>query len=186
MFRRLLQAIPGLSWSPPRDTYFRSSPLVLINGLAEQSESWYRNREVLQRDFDVHAPGVLVYDGPVMQRRLADGLPISVAFLKDRLAEYLDNFVQTPPYHLVASSLGAQVAVEDAAQLHHRLLTEAFVPAFNGIVARVVLHYHLSRCGLPAVIFDPAVDRATPTDEPSLTRRLMHLIAARYDEMLGE
>jgi len=101
---------------PPRDTYFRASPLVLINGLAEQSESWYRNREVLQRDFDVHAPGVLVYDGPIMQQRLAGRLPITVSFLKDRLAEYLDNFVQTPPYHLVASSLGAQIAVEYAAE----------------------------------------------------------------------
>jgi hypothetical protein len=75
-------------------------------------------------------------------------------------------------------------AVEDAAQLHHRLLTEPFVPAFNGIVARVVLHYHLSRCGLPTVVFDSKADRAAPTDEASLTRRLMHLIGARYEEML--
>src|SRR6478672_9922813 len=103
MFTRLLRSIPGLSWMPPRDTYFRSSPLVLINGLAEQSESWYQNREVLQRTFDVHAPGVLVYDGPVLQQRLNRRLPITVGFLKDRLADYLDNFVQTPPYHMVAS-----------------------------------------------------------------------------------
>jgi len=116
MFMRLVQSIPGLSWMPPRDTYFRGSPLVLINGLAEQSESWYRNREVLQRSFDVHAPGVLVYDGPVLQQRLNSGLPITVDFLKGQLAEYLDKFVQTPPYHLVASSLGAQIAVEYAAQ----------------------------------------------------------------------
>lgn len=75
-------------------------------------------------------------------------------------------------------------AVEDAAQLHHRLLTELFVPAFNGIVARVVLHYHLSRCGLPTVIFDPNADRAPAPDEATITRRLMHLIAARYEEML--
>jgi len=116
MFTRFLQSIPGLSWMPPHDTYFRGSPLVLINGLAEQSESWYRNREVLQRAFDVHAPGVLVYDGPVLQQRLNSGLPITVGFFKDRLVEYLDNFVQTPPYHLVASSLGAQIAVEYACQ----------------------------------------------------------------------
>jgi pimeloyl-ACP methyl ester carboxylesterase len=112
----LPQSIPGLSWTPPRDTYFRGSPLVLINGLAEQGESWYRNRDVLQRTFDVHAPGVLIYDGPVIQQRLADGLPITVGFLMDRLGEYLDKFVQTPPYHLVGSSLGAQIAIEYACQ----------------------------------------------------------------------
>ena len=120
MFMRM-QSIPAQLWMPPSDTYFRASPLVLINGLAEQSESWYRNREVWQRDFDVHAPAILVYDGPVMQQRLASGLPITVGFLKDRLAEYLDNFVQAPPYHLVASSLGAQIAVEYAYQ-HPQLI----------------------------------------------------------------
>jgi pimeloyl-ACP methyl ester carboxylesterase len=109
-------SIPGLSWMPPCDTYFRGSPLVLINGLAEQGESWYRNREFWQRHFDVHAPGVLVYDGPEIQKRLASQQPITVGFLKDRLAEYLDKFVQTPPYHLVGSSLGGQIAVEYACE----------------------------------------------------------------------
>src|SRR5262245_52361787 len=116
MLTRILQSIPGLSWTPARDTYHRASPLVLINGLAEQGESWYRNREIWQRNFNIHTPGVLVYDGPVLQERLASREPITVAFLKDRLAEYLDKFVQTPPYNLVARSLGGQIAVEYASQ----------------------------------------------------------------------
>ncbi len=116
MFKRILQTISGLSWTPPRDTYFRTSPLIFLNGLAEQGESWYRNREACQRHFNVHAPGVLVFDGPVLQERLASRQPITVSFLTDRLAEYLDKFVQTPPYHLVASSLGGQIAVEYASQ----------------------------------------------------------------------
>jgi len=116
MLHRLLQLVPGVSWKPPRDTYFRTSPLILLNGLAEQSESWYHSRAEWQQHFEVHTPGVLVYDGPVLQERLASQLPISVAYLKDRLTEYLEKFVQTPPYHLVASSLGAQIAVEYASQ----------------------------------------------------------------------
>ena len=100
---------------PPRDTYTRNSPLILINGLAEQGESWYPNRAAWQQHFDVHTPGVLVYDGPILQERLANREPITVGFLKDRLAEYLDKFVQSPPYHLVGSSLGGQIAVEYAA-----------------------------------------------------------------------
>ena len=51
-----------------------------------------------------------------MQDRLAGGQPINIDFLTDRLAEYLDRFVQSPPYHLVASSLGAQISVEYAAR----------------------------------------------------------------------
>lgn len=112
----MLQRILNLLGVPPRDPYRRARPLVLINGLAEQGESWYQNRQYWQNYYDVHAPGVLVYDGPVMQARLADELPITIDFLTSRLAEYLDRFVQSPPYHFVASSLGGQIAVEYAAR----------------------------------------------------------------------
>ena len=98
------------------DTYRRARPLILVNGLAEQGESWHRNRDAWQRHFDVHLPQVLVYDGPVIQRRLAEGGSITVDYLMGRLAEYLDGFVQTPPYHLVGSSLGGQIVVEYAAR----------------------------------------------------------------------
>jgi len=114
-------SMQGLSGREPRDTYARNPPLILINGLAEQGESWYPNREVWQRDFEVHAPGLLVYDGPVIQQRLAERQPITVDFLTNRLAGYLDNYVQTPPYHLVASSLGGQIAVEYASRHPHNI-----------------------------------------------------------------
>lgn len=112
MLRQLLNFL-GV---PRPDAYRRARPLILINGLAEQGESWYLNRNEWQRHFDVHTPGVLVYDGPVMQQRLADDLPVTIDFLTNRLAEYLDRFVQLPPYHIVASSLGGQIAVEYAAR----------------------------------------------------------------------
>jgi pimeloyl-ACP methyl ester carboxylesterase len=114
MFPSTSNSIPALSWTPSRDTYFRRTPVVLINGLAEQGESWYRNREEIQKHFEVHTPGVLVYDGPVLQERLAQNEPITVGFLTERLAEFLDKFVQTPPYNLVGSSLGGQIAVQYA------------------------------------------------------------------------
>lgn len=114
MSLRTSSSIPSLSWTPSGDTYFRRTPVVLINGLAEQSESWYRNREAIQKHFELHAPAVLVYDGPVIQERLARRESITVSFLTERLTEYLDKFVQTPPYHLVGSSLGGQIAVQYA------------------------------------------------------------------------
>jgi pimeloyl-ACP methyl ester carboxylesterase len=101
-------------WPHSRGEYRRLPTLVLINGLAEQGESWYRSREVWQKHFDVQVPGILVYDGPVLQERLRSGQRITVDFLTDRLTAFLDQFVQSPPYHLVASSLGGQIAVEYA------------------------------------------------------------------------
>jgi pimeloyl-ACP methyl ester carboxylesterase len=116
MLTCMLRTVQGLSWKAQRDTYLRGSPVILINGLAEQGESWYRNREVWQRDFELHTPGVLVYDGPVIQQRMQRGEPITVDFLTQRLAGFLDDYVQAPPYHLVASSLGGQIAVEYASR----------------------------------------------------------------------
>ena len=99
------------------DAYRRGNrPLILVNGLAEQEESWYPNRFVWQKHFEVHLPGVLVYGGPVIQERLAEKRPINIEFLTNRLAEYLDRFVQSAPYNLVASSLGGQISVEYAAR----------------------------------------------------------------------
>lgn len=96
--------------------YVRRQPLVLINGLAEQAESWYRNRKFWMRFFDVHAPNILSYEGEALHRRIAAKEPITVDYLVQQLHTYLDQFVQAPPYHFVSSSLGGKVAVEFAAR----------------------------------------------------------------------
>jgi pimeloyl-ACP methyl ester carboxylesterase len=87
----------------------------LINGLAEQNESWYRNRKYWSRYFEVHAPNILAFEGEAIHRKIAAKEPITVEYLVRQLHTYLDQFVQTPPYHLVSSSLGGKVAVEFAA-----------------------------------------------------------------------
>lgn len=99
-----------------RPDYGRPPRLILLNGLAEQAESWYRNHRYWRRYFDVHAPNILAYEGDALHRRIDAGLPISVDYLVNQLHHYLDEFVQAPPYHLVASSLGGKVAVEFAAR----------------------------------------------------------------------
>jgi len=90
-------------------SYKRPAPLVLVNGLAEQSESWFANRVSWSRHFDVKVPELLVYDGDALHRHIDAGGEVTVDYLADRLAVYLDEFVQHPPYHLVGSSLGGQV-----------------------------------------------------------------------------
>jgi pimeloyl-ACP methyl ester carboxylesterase len=94
--------------------YARRHPLILINGLSEQAESWFRNQTFWRRYFDVHAPNILAYDGAALHRRIDAGLPITIDYLMEQLFLYLDQFVQTPPYHFVASSMGGKVAVEFA------------------------------------------------------------------------
>jgi pimeloyl-ACP methyl ester carboxylesterase len=95
--------------------YALRPPLILVNGLLiDQAECWDRNHRFWRRHFDVHMPNLLVYDGPALHKRIDDGRPISVDYLVEQLHLYLQAFVQTPPYHLVASSLGGKVAVEYA------------------------------------------------------------------------
>jgi len=91
------------------NAYKRSAPLILVNGLAEQSESWFANRTFWSRHFDVKVPELLVYDGDSLHKRIDAGGEITVDYLTDRLSDYLDEYVQRPPYNLVASSLGGQV-----------------------------------------------------------------------------
>lgn len=94
--------------------YARRQAMVLINGLSEQSESWFRNLKYWRRYYDVYQPQLLVYDGPGLHARIDAGLPISIDYLVEQLHLYLTHFVQTPPYHLVAASLGGKIAVEYA------------------------------------------------------------------------
>lgn len=95
-------------------SYGRREPLILVNGLAEQHESWFRNRKFWSKYFELYVPNFLVYDGPSIQNRIAQKLPIDVNFLVDQLHLFVTNFVQNPPYHFVASSLGGKLVVEFA------------------------------------------------------------------------
>ena len=106
--------------------YGRKQPLILLNGLAEQAESWYRNWRYWSRYFDVHMPNLLTYEGDALHRRIREGLPITVDYLVEQLHQYLDQFVQLPPYHLVSSSLGGKIAVE-------------FTAKYPALVSRMVL-----------------------------------------------
>jgi abhydrolase domain-containing protein 6 len=89
--------------------YNRRMPLILVNGLAEQSESWFANRVYLSRYFDLKVPEILVYDGDALHQWIDSTGAVTIEYLADRLGRFLDEFVQRPPYYLVGSSLGSQV-----------------------------------------------------------------------------
>lgn len=148
--------------------YGRKLPLVLLNGLAEQAETWYRNRKFWGRFFDVHTPNILAYEGPALHRRVAAREPISVDYLVDQLHTYLDEFVQTPPYHLVSSSLGGKVAVEFAAR-HPEL------------VARVVL---ICPSGMGDKEQLPIIEGVVGRDAHAMVRSVFHRPRLADREML--
>ncbi len=112
--------------------YTRPVPLILVNGLAEQPESWFANRRPLARHFDVKVPEILVYDGDSLHRHIDAGGEVTVDYLADRLATYLDEFVQRPPYHLVGSSLGGQICLTLAAR-HPALVSRLVLIAPSGL-----------------------------------------------------
>jgi pimeloyl-ACP methyl ester carboxylesterase len=107
--------------------YGRQHALVLVNGLAEQPETWFRNHRVWRRHFDVSMPNLFAYDGIVLHQRIEAGLPISVDFLVGQLHRHLEEFVQTPPYHLVANSMGGKIAIEYAARYPDRVASMVLI-----------------------------------------------------------
>ncbi len=104
-----------------KPVYCRRSPMVLINGLAEQTETWFCNTETWREDFDVLLPSLLAYEGESLHRRIESGSPVDLDYLVGRLHTYLTEFVQSPPYDLVANSLGGKIAVEYAVRFPERV-----------------------------------------------------------------
>ena len=87
-------------------SYRRRMPLVLVNGLAEQSETWFANKTYLSRQFDVKVPEILVYDGDVASRLDRLGGEVTVDYLADRLAGFSTSSCSGP---LITSSARALV-----------------------------------------------------------------------------
>lgn len=149
-------------------SYRRSNPLVLVNGLAEQSESWFANRHSWSRHFDVKVPELLVYDGDDLHRHIEAGGEVTINYLTDRLARYLDEFVQKPPYDLVGSSLGGQILLTYAARYPEK-------------VAKLVL---ICPSGLHGEENLPIMDGVRRSDYDSLVRSVFFKTQFAGDELV--
>jgi hypothetical protein len=65
------------------------------------------------------------------------------------------------------------------------LLVDPLFPGFNGILSRLLLRYHLGRCGLPFVIFDNNFAPSAHNSEPHLTLKLLEAVDETYQALLG-
>lgn len=79
-----------------------------------------------------------------------------------------------------------QPAVQEIVSMHMQALADELVPSFSGIVARLLLHYHLGRCGLPPIAFDPAIDAPLLLNEPQLLGRVLTLVDESFDLLIGQ
>jgi pimeloyl-ACP methyl ester carboxylesterase len=138
--------------------YGRKHSLILINGLAEQAESWYRNARFWGRFFDVQMPNLMAYEGDALHRRIKSGEPITVDYLVGQLHQYVDQFIQRPPYHIVSSSLGGKVAIE-------------FAVRYPNLVDRMVL---LCPSGMGDVERLPILDGVQRSDYAGVIRAVFH------------
>ena len=77
--------------------------------------------------------------------------------------------------------LRLQQAIADVAHVHVQLASDPIFPGFNGILARLLLQYHLARCGLPLVAF--AQVEVTHT---KFEAALLDMVSDAYDLLLRE
>jgi hypothetical protein len=107
---------------------------------------------------------------------------LSITSLDEPTMSRLDQLVR----RINSPHLRLQPAIQEIAKLHAQSIADPLVPGFNGILARLLLRYHLGRCGLPPVVFHAESDGPLLTDEATLLARLLELIDESYDLLLTE
>ena len=88
----------------------------------------------------------------------------------------LENMVR----RINSPQMRIRAALQEIAMTHSHLLADPLVPAFNGILARLLLRYHLGRCNLPPVMFDPQLD-GRPGTLDELVGRLVQLVDESFE-----
>ena len=203
--RRLLTRGPSQRRKPLPDEYFATATVVsfrlegiyvdqpdVASALAPgQAHKTFRSRSsqrirshiailhriesALQRGTSLNTPSVVRW-----YTSISGGL--SLASLDESTMKRLDNVV----HRINSPQSRLQPAIKEITHLHAQLLADPLVPSFNGILSRLLLRYHLGRCGLPPVMFDPQSDEKVFGDEPRLLNRVLEMLNGSYDMLLAE
>jgi hypothetical protein len=135
----------------------------------------HRIESALQRGTSLNTPAVVRW-----YTSISGGL--SLVALDETSMKRLENVV----HRINSPQFRLQSAIKEITHLHAQLLADPFIPSFNGILSRLLLRYHLGRCGLPPVMFDPQSDEKLLNDEPRLLNRVLEMLNGSYDMMLAE
>jgi hypothetical protein len=146
---------------------------------ARQALRLRNHAAILHRIENDLAQGLPLTGDGVLRWYVAMSAGLSTTGLDQAAAARLDEVVR----RVNAPQMRVGAALREVAETHVRLLADPLVPSFNGILARLLLRYHLGRCGLPGVVFDAQVDRRQVSAEGMLAR-LMELLEVTYDRLL--
>lgn len=148
--------------------------------LRSRTDQRVRNHVAILRRIEssLHA-GVTLTSQTVLRWYTSISCGLSLAAPDATTMTRLENIVRrinSPQFRL-------QPAITEIAHVHAQLNSDPLVPSFNGILARLLLQYHLGRCGLPRVLFDPSADSNLLKDEPRLLKRILEMVEAAYETM---
>lgn len=169
----------AVSESEAREALSRSGegPVMLRSRQAQRLRCHCAILHRIENDLSVNLP--LTTDG-VIRWYTGISAGLSTTALDQATLVRVEDVVR----RINTPQLRLQAAIREIAQTHLGLLCDPLVPSFNGILARLLLRFHLGKCRLPAVIFDPATDqRSRPVD--ALIRRLLELLERSFDDSPG-
>jgi hypothetical protein len=106
---------------------------------------------------------------------------LSVAPLSNERMSRLDQIAR----RINSPQLRLQPAIQEIVRTHLELLVDPLFPGFNGILSRLLLRYHLGRCGLPFVTFSDTFAPAAHNTEPHITLKLLEAVDETYQLLLG-
>jgi hypothetical protein len=109
------------------------------------------------------------------------GSGLSNAMLSEPTMARLEQVVR----RINSPHLRLKPAIGEVVRLHLESLRDELVPSFNGILARLMLRYHLGRCGLPAILPEPERDLFKEMPEMAATERMLELINQSYERLLA-
>jgi hypothetical protein len=105
---------------------------------------------------------------------------LSIGSMDEARLKRLDQVLR----RMNSPKLRLQQALPEIAALHVHLLADPLFPGFNGLLSRLLLQYHLARCKLPPVIFDPQSDPPVVASEALFLARLGELLLGSYDRLM--
>lgn len=82
--------------------------------------------------------------------------------------------------------LRLQPAIQEVARTYGELLADPLFPSFNGLLARLLLRFHLGRCGLPGIVFEDAQGQAHWQKGDTGSLALLQAIELSYQGLLSD